>query len=126
MAKRKRRIKHAEVVNLFAARLKELRISRGLTQAELARQAHITTSYVWRLESAGAAPSIDLVGRLAIALGTTMTDLLPTTPSPDTLPILQDRARGLFDTLMQRADREALLMLNPLLARLVESLSRKA
>lgn len=126
MAKRKRRIKHAEVVNLFAARLRELRVSRGMTQAELARQAHVTVSYIWRLESGGAAPGIDLVDRLATALGTTMTDLLPTTPSPDTLAILQDRARGLFETLMERADRETLLMLNPLLARLVETLSRKA
>lgn len=126
MAKRKARIKHAEVVQRFAARLRELRLSRGMTQAELARQAHVTVSYIWRLESGGAAPGIDLVDRLATALGTTLTDLLPTTPSPDTLPILQERAQGLFDSLMQRADRETLLMLNPLLARLVESLSRKA
>ena len=70
MAKR-RRIRHAEIVELFAARLREVRHSRGMTQAELARQAHVTVSYIGRLESAGAAPGIDLVERLAKALGKT-------------------------------------------------------
>jgi transcriptional regulator with XRE-family HTH domain len=124
MPTRKRRIQHAEIVRLFAARLREVRRSRGMTQAELARQAHVTVSYVWRLESGGAAPGIDLVDRLAKALGTTVTDLLPTTATPDTLAVLRDRAMRLFDTLLQIADRETLLMLNPLLAGLVESPSR--
>lgn len=125
MPARKRRIRHAEVVRLFAARLRELRHSRGLTQAELARQAHVTVTYIGRLEAGGAAPGIDLVERLAQALGTTLADLLPTTASPDTLAVLQERAQRLFDTLLRTADRETLLMLNPLLARLVEASGRR-
>ena len=124
MAKRKRRIDHAEIVRLFAARLREVRHSRGMTQAELARAAHVTTSYIGRLEAGGAAPGIDLVDRLASALGTTMTDLLPTVASPDTQAALRDQARRLFDSLIQAADREALQMLCPLLARLNESMNR--
>ena len=62
MGKRKTRIQHDEIVQLFAIRLKELRRAAGLTQAELARKAQVTTSYVGRLESGGAAPGIDLVG----------------------------------------------------------------
>lgn len=110
---------------MFAARLRELRHSRGLTQAELARQAHVTVTYIGRLEAGGAAPGIDLVERLAQALGTTLADLLPTTASPDTLAVLQERAQRLFDTLLRTADRETLLMLNPLLARLVEASGRR-
>jgi transcriptional regulator with XRE-family HTH domain len=125
MAKRKARIRHAEVVRLFAARLRELRHSRGLTQAELARQAHVTVSYIGRLEAGGAAPGIDLVDRLAHALGTTLADLLPTAASPDTLGVLQERARRLFEDLLRAADRETLQMLNPLLARLVEASGRR-
>jgi hypothetical protein len=49
---------------------------------------------------------------------------LPTTPSPDTLAILREQAQRLFSSLLQAADRETLLMLNPLLARLDESLHR--
>src|SRR5438309_1581261 len=122
--KRKARIEQAENVRLFAARLRELRRSRGMTQAELARQAQITASYVWRLESGGAAPGIDLVDRLASALGTTTHDLLPTSAAPDTLAVLQAQARSLFDALLQSADRETLQMLVPLLARLGESPTR--
>jgi transcriptional regulator with XRE-family HTH domain len=126
MAKKKtQKIEHAEVVQRFAARLREVRSSRGLTQAELARAAHVTASYVWRLESAGAAPGIDLVSRLAIALGTTIHDLLPATESLETLNVLQERARTLFEGLVKIADRETLLMLCPLLARLGESPTRK-
>ena len=124
MAKRKSRVSQAEIVQLFGERLRELRRSRGLTQAELARAAHVTVSYIWRLESGGAAPGIDLVARLAIALGSTLTDLLPTTASPDTLAILREQARRLFDGLLHSADRETFLMLNPLLARLTEAPSR--
>lgn len=124
MSKRKKRIEHAEIVRLFAAKLRELRHSRGLTQAELARQGHVTTSYVGRLESGGAAPGIDLVDRLAKALGTTVVDLLPTTASTDTQVVLKDQAWRLFNSLVQAADRETLLMLCPLLARLNESMNR--
>lgn len=124
MSKRKTRIEHAEIVRLFAARLRELRHSRGLTQAELARHAHVTTSYIGRLEAGGAAPGIDLVDRLATALGTSVNDLLPTSVSPDTQALLKDQARRLFEALVGAADRETLLMLCPLLARLNESTNR--
>ena len=125
MAKSKKQIKHAAIVERFAERLRELRISRGLTQSELAQAAKITNSYVGRLEAGGAAPGIDLLERLAGALGTTTNDLLPQQASPDSLPILQARAKALFDSLMGSADRETLLMVCPLLARLAESPTRR-
>lgn len=125
MAKRRKaRIEQDEAVRLFAARLREVRRSRGMTQAELSRRAHVTPSYIWRLESGGAAPGIDLVARLARALGTTSHDLMPEVAPPDTLAVLREQAQGLFDALLAAADRETLLMLNPLLARLVETSER--
>ena len=90
MARRKTPIRHADIVRAFAARLREVRHSRGLTQAELARRAQVTAAYVGRLESAGAAPGIDLVDRLAGALGTTVPDLLPPSPPPDTAAVTHD------------------------------------
>ena len=125
MAKRrKRRIEQDEAVRLFAARLREVRQSRGVTQAELARRAHVSGAYVWRLESGGAAPGLDLVARLAQALGTTSHDLMPTTAPPDTMAMLREQVRKLFEALVTSADRETLLMLYPLLARLVEASKR--
>lgn len=124
MPQRKHQIRHAEIVRLFASRLRELRHSRGLTQTELAQKAHVTVTYVGRLEAGKAAPGIDLVQRLAVALGTTIADLLPTSVPPDTLVVLQEQAQRLFGTLLKSADQETLLMLNPLLARLVEASAR--
>lgn len=123
--KKNQKIEHADIVQHFAARLREVRCSRGLTQAELARQAHLTPSYIWRLESAGAAPGIDLVSRLAVALGTSIHELLPETESVETASVLQERAKALFEALIKTADRETLLILCPLLARLGESPTRK-
>ena len=125
MAKKKTQIRHAEIVGRFGARLRELRRSRGLTQAQLAHEARLTASYVGRLEAGGASPGIDLVQRLADALDTTIHDLLPTEKSPDTEPALKQRAKELFDDLLKSADRETLLMLCPLLARLGESPTRR-
>ncbi len=125
MAKQKPKIQHAEIVQHFAAKLRELRHSRGMTQAELAGQAKVTVSYVARLEAAGAAPGIDLVGRLADALGTTVGELLPTMAAYDEITTLRDRARKLADQLISGADRETLLMICPLLARLGESPTRR-
>lgn len=127
MAKKqpKKEIEHAGIVLRFGARLRELRNSRGMTQAELAAKAHVTASYVWKLESGGAAPGIDLVDRLAVALGTNAADLLPMAEPPDSLPVLREQARKLFESLMSEGDRETLLLLNPLMARLLESPTRR-
>jgi transcriptional regulator with XRE-family HTH domain len=122
--KPKPRIKQAEIVHRFAARLRELRSSRGMTQAELAKLARVTPSYLWRLESGAVSPGIDLVDRLATSLGTTIHDLLPTA-SADAVPLLEERARLLLDSLLETADQPTLVMLCPLLARLAESPTRR-
>jgi transcriptional regulator with XRE-family HTH domain len=121
MAKRKKtRIAHAEIVRLFAERLRELRHSRGMTQAELARAAQVSAVYVGRLEAGRAAPGIDLVDRLARALGATLPELLPAAPRPETLAVLKDQARVLLDTLFQATEKETFLLLNPLLRLLAD------
>jgi transcriptional regulator with XRE-family HTH domain len=123
--KRNVRIVQDEAVRLFAARLREVRQARGLTQAELGRRAHVTASYVWRLENAGASPGIDLVARLAAALETTSHDLLPVAAAPpDTVADLRALARTRFESLVGTADREMLLMLDQLLARLAGAAER--
>ncbi|TWT59713.1 helix-turn-helix domain-containing protein [Rubinisphaera italica] len=125
MAKQKQQIQHAAVVNRFAARLRELRSSRGMTQKELAQVAQITPTYVWRLETGKVAPGIDLIERLAKGLQTTIADLIPETDAPQSEKLLRQQARKRFDELLDNASKETLLMLNPLLARLCET-SRKS
>lgn len=115
---KKPRIAHAAIVRRFADRLKELRSALGLTQAEVAERAEVTVNYVGRLEAAGAAPGIDLLDRLAKALGTTTADLLPADPPPDPDDVLRGEARRLFESLIGAADRDTLRLLVPLLSRL--------
>lgn len=121
MPKRRQSIRHAEIVPLFAARLRQLRTAHGLTQAELGRRAVVTESYVSRLESGAAAPGIDLVERLARTLGTTVADLLPAAAPVDTTEHLRSQARQLCASLIPKANRETLQLLVPFLARLAET-----
>ncbi len=121
MAKSKKRIEHDPIVARFGQRLKEIRTTRGMTQAQLAEVAQVTTSYITRLESGSSAPGIDLVARFASALGTEIADLLPTTPPPDDLAVLRSQAQKLFDALLQTEDRQTLSLLNQFLARLAET-----
>lgn len=123
MAKRRTQIDHDPIVARFGARLRELRTSRGLTQAQLAERAEVTISYITRLESGGYAPGIDLVQKLATALGTTAADILPAAdPPPDAAEVLRERARALFDGLVVSEDQAEL----SLLVRLLDKLTRAA
>src|SRR6187431_1653801 len=118
MAKKKA-IKHDAIVVRFAQKLRERRLERGMSQAELARQAQVTTNYVSRLEGGRAAPGIDLAARLATALGVTISDLLPMpTPPSEDLAVMRQQAQRLFDGLVQTEDRAVLCLMTQLLARL--------
>jgi putative transcriptional regulator len=124
MAKRKSK-KRDSVVRLFAEKLREVRLLRGMTQAELATAAEVSVTYVSELESADTTPGIDLVARLAAALDTTVGELLPTEEPVDTLEALQIRLRKQFEKLLITADREALLTLSPILAMLSETSNKR-
>jgi transcriptional regulator with XRE-family HTH domain len=122
MRPRKKRIDHDPIVARFGQRLREIRQAQGMTQAYLAEQAEVGLSYITRLESGLSAPGIDLVARLAAALGTTVANLLPTSAPPqDDVAVLRQRARKLFDALVQTDDRQLLGLLNQFLARLSDS-----
>src|SRR3954464_5167397 len=121
MPPRKKTIRHDAIVARFGVRLRELRLSRGMSQAELAGQAAVTTNYVSRLEGGGAAPGIDLVARLALALGVAVAELLPTTPDLDDLAVTRQQARKLFDELLRSEDWVVLLVLTQVLTRLAEA-----
>jgi transcriptional regulator with XRE-family HTH domain len=110
--------KHDEIVRRFSARLKELRAARGMTQADLAKAAGVTETYIGKLEAGRAAPGIDMVARLAKGLSTTVADLLPENDPPDPEEVLRRQARTLASEVIGTADRETLQLLVPLLARL--------
>ena len=124
MGKRKTRVSQPAVVSRFAARLRELRRSRGLSQAELAHQATLTPTYITRLEAGLSSPQLDTLDRLATALGVGVTDLLPASAPANPTDVLRSQARRLSEALIDAADAETLQMLCPLLARLAEAPAR--
>jgi transcriptional regulator with XRE-family HTH domain len=57
--------------------LKKLRERQGLSQAALAKKAQVTDAYIAQLETGKKAnPSLDVLKRLARALGVPVTELL--------------------------------------------------
>lgn len=56
----------------LATRLREVREERGISQAQLARQLKTTQSSIARFESGEHVPSLELIQRVALALGVRM------------------------------------------------------
>jgi transcriptional regulator with XRE-family HTH domain len=110
-----RRIRQAPIVGHFAERLRALRSSRGMTQRDLAAKANVTLSYISKLEAGGAAPGIDLLERLARALGADAVDLLP---APSGEQPGADQLKRQFDGVVGKAGPETLGMLKLFLDRL--------
>jgi transcriptional regulator with XRE-family HTH domain len=117
----KRRVRHAAIVQFFAERLRSIRVSRDMTQRELAGQAQVTLSYISRLEAGGAAPGIDLLERLAHALRVSVIDLLPAPTAPESVDAHREQVRQQFELVLRKSGRDALVMLDGLLSNLAES-----
>jgi DNA-binding XRE family transcriptional regulator len=62
----------------LGARLRELRLSAGLTQAELARRTGIHRPNIARVEAGRHTPSLETLARLATAIGVPTTRVLAT------------------------------------------------
>ncbi len=116
----KRIVRQAGIVQAFAERLKAARQARGMTQRDLADKAHVTFSYISRLEAGASAPGIDTLDQLARALQINVIELLPAVPGEEMAGV-RDRVRTLFDGLVSKAGHETLSMLEVFLDRLAES-----
>lgn len=121
MPSRKRTVRQAGIVLAFAERLRGTRQARGMTQRELAERAEVTFTYISRLEAGESAPGIDLIERLARALGVGVTDLLPATTEAGTTDENRGRVKGLFEAVLPKAGPETLTMIGVFLARVAES-----
>lgn len=69
-----------EIRDVLAHNLKRLRVDQSLSQEELADRADIDRTYISSLERSVYAAGIDVVDRLAKALGVTAADLLEVPP----------------------------------------------
>ena len=81
-----------QIAQDLGARLERIRLSRNLTQAQLAHQAGISTRTIVRLEN-GMSPTLDTFIRVLLAMGLA-TNLEALLPDPDIRPIERVRNRG--------------------------------
>jgi transcriptional regulator with XRE-family HTH domain len=58
-------------------RLKEIRLSKGITQAEVAKRAKLHPNYYSRVERADISPSIETYKQIAKVLGVSAKDIFP-------------------------------------------------
>lgn len=63
----------------FGARIRELRQARELTQEDLATHCGLFRTYMSRIETGNANPTLTMISALADALGVTVADLFPPT-----------------------------------------------
>ena len=61
-------------------RVRRFRVAAGLTQAQLAERVEAAVETISRIERGKLAPSVDLLGRIAKAVGTTIDELLASKP----------------------------------------------
>jgi transcriptional regulator with XRE-family HTH domain len=61
---------------VFAANLRRLRNAKGVSQDELAHEANVSRSYLSQLEKGTFYASLNVVGRLSVALGVEPSELL--------------------------------------------------
>lgn len=100
---------HAEIVHVFARQLRTLRRERGSSQINLALQAGVHLSYIGRLERAESAAGIDMVERLAGALGVEPAQLLAVPKAgQETLAALKSHVRANVERVLARGDAASL------------------
>ena len=73
---------------LFAARLREVRTKRALTQQALAELAGMSLTYLNNLEHGLKVPSLTTILRLAVALNCKVMDLVGVYDKTDIRPLL--------------------------------------
>ena len=76
----------------FGTNVRQMRVGRGMTQAQLATVANVGANYVPRLERGEMMPSVETAHRIAQALGTTVDALCGSIQKRD---ILREAARTL-------------------------------
>ena len=60
----------------YGARIKQLRINKGLTQEQLAEKMHVTGTYIVKIENTQRTGSIELAVELADCFGVSLDHLL--------------------------------------------------
>ena len=97
-----------------------------MSQLALAQRAIVTTSYIGKLERAEAAAGIDMLGRLAEALGIQPERLIAGTHAASSLPVARDQIQRHIKRLLGRDDAQGLQAVAVVLSLIDNALARKS
>lgn len=78
-------------MSYFADRLKGLRLASGLSMQALSDAANVSKSMICKIERDEVQPTIDVAGRLAKALGKTLSEMLHATQNPQVVHLTRDQ-----------------------------------
>lgn len=81
-------------MKVIGARLKELRLQKGLSLRELAKQAHMSHSFIADIEAGRSNPSLDTVNALAKVLNVSVDYLLGRTDDPRPIEEIAEEAKN--------------------------------
>jgi len=92
------------LIKLIGYKIKALRKSQGLSQQQLGQQAGFDYRYIGFIEQARVNPTVKTLKKVADALGTTVTDLLPSSDEIEAnkkgvAPKMKDRERVMYKIL---------------------------
>lgn len=105
----RKRIQQPEIVQRFAECLRETRKRLSMSQQDLAFKAHVNTGYIGKLERAESAPGLDMVGRIAEALGVEAVSLVAGLQiKKESISTVKAQVRKQVDRLLTREDSTAL------------------
>lgn len=106
------RANRKDVFILVGTKIKELRELKGLSISVLAKNAGISKGYLSDIEKgAKENPSVDVLEKIAIALGVNVSDLFDQQPITDKLDFMEEDMKVLFSkaSKMTKENREKVL-----------------
>ena len=110
----------------FSQQLRQTRRNIGMSQQELAFKAHVNTGYIGKLERAESAPGLDMVARLAEALGIEPAQFLTGTASKkENIAAVKAHVQKQVDKLLKRDDSVALQSVSVVIGLVDNALARQ-
>ena len=91
-----------DICKSFGQRLRALRLELGLSQATLAERANVTPEYISRIERGAVGPSMEVIAKLAHALGVPPQALF----AFDVTPRVKDRVLSRMADLLREGSSE--------------------
>jgi len=97
----------ADLKEILAKNLKKHRQRLGITQPELAEKAGLSTHYLGMIEIARNFPAVDVLERLAAALGVKPNELFSVSDSPEiAMEQLQQAILGMIDKRLDNLEQK--------------------